>query len=251
MSRKRSHFYFVQMLHRIKLNADQEQIVNFAAKGHNLLITGQAGVGKSEVVKRIISDANARGRKIGVICSSGIACQVYDRGVASTVHSFCGLMTAELPWRQVIDRSLSNSLVCDRVKAIDLIIWDEASMSSRRMLELVNVIYHDLADDLGRVYPFTGKQLILVGEFLQLQPVPNMFDEGCYMFESPLFDHAISHRFALTKVMRQSEEDREFLNALSEIRFGQCTNETEAYLCSLSRELPSSLKECATHIFFP
>ena len=88
MSRKRSHFYFLQILHRIKLNVDQEQIVNFAAKGHNLLITGQAGVGKSEVVKRIISDANARGRKIGVICSSGIACQVYDRGVASTVHSF-------------------------------------------------------------------------------------------------------------------------------------------------------------------
>lgn len=77
-----------------------------------------------------------------------------------------------------------------------------------------------------------------------------MFDEGCYMFESPLFDHAISHRFALTKVMRQSEEDREFLKALSEIRFGQFSNETETYLCSLSRELPRHLKECATHIFF-
>lgn len=110
-------------------------------------------------------------------------------------------MTAELPWRQVIDRSLCNSLVCDCVKAIDMIIWDEASMSSRRMLELVNILHHDLADDLGCMYPFAGKQLILVGEFLQLQPVPNMFDEGCYMFESPLFDHAISHRFALTKVV--------------------------------------------------
>ena len=238
------------MFYRIKLSADQEHIVTFAAKGHNLLITGQAGVGKSEVVKRIMSDGKARGRKIGVICSSGIACQVYDRGVASTVHSFYGLMTAELPWRQVIDRSLCNSLVCDRVKAIDVIIWDEASMSSRRMLELVNILHHDLANDLGRMYPFARKQLILVGEFLQLQPVPNMFDEGCYMFESPVFDHAISHRFALTKVMRQSEEDREFLKALSEIRFGQCSEETETYLCSLSRELPLSLKECATHIFF-
>ena len=66
--------------------------------------------------------------------------------------------------------------------------------------------------------PFAGKQLILVGKFLQLQLVPNMFDEG--MFESPLFDHAISHRFALTKVMHISKEDREFLNALSEIGFG-------------------------------
>jgi len=39
------------MLYSIKLNADQEPIVTFAAKGHNLLITAQAGVGKSEVVK--------------------------------------------------------------------------------------------------------------------------------------------------------------------------------------------------------
>ena len=99
-SKNRSHLDFVPMLYRI--NADQERIVTFAAKGHNLLITGQAGVGKSEVIKQIIV-AKARGRKIGMICSSGIACQVYDRGVASTVHSFYGLMTAELPWRQLID----------------------------------------------------------------------------------------------------------------------------------------------------
>ena len=237
------------MFFRIKLNADQEEIGSFAAKGDNLLITGQAGVGKSEVVKRIIANAKARGRTIGVICSSGITCQVYDCGVASTVHSCYGLMTAELPWCQVIDRSLGDSVVCDHVKALDIIIWDEASMSSRRMLELVNVMHHKLAEGLSRMYPFAGKQLIVVGKFLQLQLVPNMFDEGCYMFETPLFDFAISHRIGLTKVMRQSQEDQQFLKALSEIRMGQCSEETESYLSSLSKVLPPPLQESATHIF--
>jgi len=65
--------------------------VNFALEGHNLLITGQAGVGKSEVIKAFIGKAKEAGKEIGVICSSGIACQVYDRGVASAVHSFYGL----------------------------------------------------------------------------------------------------------------------------------------------------------------
>ena len=85
-------------------------------------------------------------------------------------------------------------------------------MSSRRMLELVNILHHDLADDLGHMYPFAGKQLILVGEFLQL-----LLDKGYYMFELSLFDHVISHRFVLTKVVRQSEGDQEFLKALLEI----------------------------------
>ena len=135
-------FYF-----RVQLNGDQQQIVQFAAEGHNLLITGQAGVGKSEVVKRIIQNAKASGKTIGLICSSGIACQVYDRGEASTVHSFYGLSTAELPWRKVVHRSLENSLIRERVKAIDIIIWDEASMSSQRIFELVNFLHHELATD--------------------------------------------------------------------------------------------------------
>ena len=135
---------------RIQLNRNQQEILKFAAEGHNLLITGQAGVGKSEVVKRIIATLNERGRTVGIICSSGIACQVYDRGVASTVHSFYGLMTADLAWRQSTDPS--PTLVCNRVRAIDAIIWDEASMSSQRMFELVNCLHHELFfEDVGVV----------------------------------------------------------------------------------------------------
>ena len=42
---------FSRGIFRIHLNGDQQEIIKFAAEGHNLLITGQAGVGKSEVVK--------------------------------------------------------------------------------------------------------------------------------------------------------------------------------------------------------
>ena len=61
-------FYFGYL--RVKLNKDQSQIVNFALQGHNLLITGQAGIGKSEVIKAFIG--NERGRK-------GNRCHMFQR----------------------------------------------------------------------------------------------------------------------------------------------------------------------------
>ena len=97
---------------RIQLNSDQKEIVDFAKAGHNLFITG---IYKNK--KQIIRCFKASRKIVGVICSSGIACQVLDRGTASTVHSFYGLSTAELPWRQLVDRSLGNSLIRERVKA--------------------------------------------------------------------------------------------------------------------------------------
>ena len=43
------------------LTPGQPQIVSVASRGHNLLITGQAGTGKSTVVEEIISNLNAVG----------------------------------------------------------------------------------------------------------------------------------------------------------------------------------------------
>ena len=60
-----------------------------------------------------------------------------------------------------------DSLVCHTVKAVDIIIWDEASMSSRRMFEVVNFIHHKLASDYWKNIPFSGKQMVLIGKFLQ------------------------------------------------------------------------------------
>jgi len=163
------------------------------------------------------------------------------------IFSFYGLSTAELPWRQVIDRSAENSVVRDRIKALDIIVWDENSMSSQRMFELVNFLHHELANDDCKNRPFAGKQMVLIGEFLQLQPVPNLFDEGRFMFYSPLFDFAISHRFGLTTVIRQQNPE---LAALAEIREGGCSIATEQYLTSLQRQLPWEPQRTTTQIYF-
>ena len=49
-------------------------------------------------------------------------------------------------------------------------------MSSQRISELVNAINHKAFPNENIPNPFAGKQIIVVGEFLQLCPVPNEFD---------------------------------------------------------------------------
>ena len=59
-----------------KLIDEQAEVYQFARNGHNILITGQAGTGKSTVVNAIRNDCKQRGLQVDLICSSGIACQV-------------------------------------------------------------------------------------------------------------------------------------------------------------------------------
>ena len=146
-------------------------------------------------------------------------------------------------------KAVDNHLVIQRVNSADLIIWDEASMSSQRIFKLVNVMHHQLTnDEFSKTNPFAGKQMVLVGEFLQLRPVPSTFDQGNFMFLSPLFASAIPHRFELTQIIRQS--DPTFLFAISEIRLGKCSEASERFLSSLQRDLSREVEKDATHIFF-
>ena len=217
------------------LTPGQAEVVSIACKGHNLLVTGQAGTGKSTVVNEIIAS----------VCSSGLSCTVYEPGLPSTVHSHYGLGTAELPWRKLVERSLGNEMVVNNLKKCDTVIWDEASMSSQQMFELVNLIHHKLSHQQEELKPFGGKQIILVGEFLQLRPVPSDLDE---MFNSVVFQRAITHRFEMTGVMRHADE--EFLSALRDIRLGKCSQRTSEYFSALSHTLSPEIESKATHIYF-
>ena len=153
--------------------------LDIVERGHNLLVTGQAGTGKSFLVRAMYDRLKDQGKKVEIVCASGIAGSVYsDKIRTSTVHACYVLRTADLPFKLVIERAISNNLVEERIKRVDTIIWDEVSMSSRRVFELVNGIHVVFAPSCESSYLFGGKQVVLVGDFLQLRPVANFFDLG-------------------------------------------------------------------------
>ena len=63
-----------------------------------MLISGQAGTGKSFVVSHILKSLRSKGLKVLVTCAGGISCSVYEESVRSrTVHSQYALQTADMP----------------------------------------------------------------------------------------------------------------------------------------------------------
>ena len=83
----------------------------------------------------------------------------------------------------------------------------------------------------------------VVGEFLQLRPVPGTFDEGEFMFRAELFQKVITHRFELKTMIRQSFCDNTVL--VRELRLGQCSLET-----GILRSLDRPLEKETVNIFF-
>ena len=94
---------------------------------------------------------------MGIVCSSGIAGTLYTEINASTVHSFYRVRTAELQWKQLVEGSSRNSQLAEKIQKLDCLIWDEVSMSSRRILELVNMIHLHVNKALDSPRLFNGK----------------------------------------------------------------------------------------------
>lgn len=96
-------------------------------------------------------------------------------------------------------------------------------MSSRLVFKLVNAIHHEIAEGENTHNPFGSKQITIVGEFLQLRPVPSTFDNGEFMFCSQLFSLVITHSFELTTMMSHNLCDKTFITVLKELCSGTCS----------------------------
>ena len=121
-------------------------------------------------------------------------------------------------------------------------------MSSERLFNITNVINQKIKDNN---FGFGGVQVILVGDFWQLKPIPNVLDAGVPIYESKLFNTVFPHRYELTTILRQEESEMRLKHALDEVRTGNCDDETEAYLMSLSRECTETDNSVPPlHIYF-
>ena len=112
----------------------------------------------------------------------------------------------------------------------------------------MNAIHHRLSQNAN---VFGGIQVLLVGDFWQLKPVKSALDAGRAIYESEIFNTVSPYRIDLQNVLRQQASEIRLRKALDQLREGNCDDETERYLTSLSRDFAANdITEDLLHIYF-
>lgn len=224
----------------VKLNFDQnlseiqQKAFNLFKDGKNLLLMGPAGTGKSKIVKTMYEYTKKETTKqMYMTSTTGIS--AYSIG-GVTIHSLLGIGTGELDIEALIRKVSCKKMYRDRIRNIDILVIDEASMLSGDLFEKM----HFLCQSIRRnTLFFGGIQMIFSMDPMQLLPVFNKNKElyknvdERLIVESPIFNKYFRNNgngndndniIVLTENFRQ-KKDPLFINILCRIRNGEYTEE--------------------------
>lgn len=184
-----------------------------------LLLIGKAGTGKSTFLRYII---NTIPKQFVVVAPSGIAARNVN---GMTIHSFFRFpIRTLLPEDDNIVEFNKNSLQRKVIESMDTLIIDEISMLRADILDAIDT---SLRKNTDSNLPFGGKQVILIGDIFQLEPVikkgndkdiiNEIYKSGNF-FEAKVLDKINLQTIELTKIYRQT--DKLFIDILNKIRLG-------------------------------
>ena len=196
---------------------------------NSVFLTGKAGTGKSTLLKYICAHTR---KKHVVLAPTGIA--AINAGGA-TLHSFFKLPFYPLlpddprfSFKKLRDFLKYNSAHQKLIREVELIIIDEISMVRADIIDFIDRVLRLYGRNLRE--PFGGKQLLLVGDIFQLEPVVksneremlNRYYPTPYFFSAKVFETMKLVSIELTKVYRQ--KDAAFIAVLDHIRTNQAGN---------------------------
>ncbi|MFC2448139.1 MAG: AAA family ATPase [Prevotella denticola] len=209
------------------------QIIQFT--NNSLFLTGKAGTGKSTFLRYISATTK---KKNVILAPTGIA--AINAG-GSTLHSFFKLPFYPLvpTDKRYSTRNLRSTMKyngdkCKLLREVELIIIDEISMVRADIIDFIDKVLRIYNRNMRE--PFGGKQLLLVGDIYQLEPVLKEEDRqllqpyyaSSYFFDAKVFQDYPLVSIELNKVYRQN--DPSFISILDHIRTNQVSDNDLRYI---------------------
>lgn len=179
----------------MKLTNGQQHALEMFSSGKNLLLLGDSGTGKSTLVSAIVKEAQAKGKKVAMTASTGIAAQLIGgRTVHSLLRAYPGMSLNGIDYAKKVVG----------LEDISVLIIDEISMIGSSFIEYLynclNCAGHHI-------------QLVVVGDFFQLPPV-----KDAYAFTSSYWKALDLTPCILTEIIRQKDAD--FIHNIRLLQYG-------------------------------
>lgn len=205
------------------LSADQQRVYRMVVNDRkNVLMLGEGGTGKTELIKLIAKEFKALRIKVEVTASTGKAALLIG---GSTVHSFAGIKKGTGTVAELLALVRGNRYVRARWRNTKVLILDEVSMISAELLYKLDRIARAIRPS-GMKKPFGGMQILASGDFLQLPPV-----KADYCFKHACFDaiFPVAQRVVLMHNFRQ-DKDPGFRKVLQSMRWSNISAEADALM---------------------
>jgi len=216
---------------QLELNEEQQRFVDLVLANHNVLLSGGGGTGKSVAVRELMRKLRDQETKFAVTAPTGCAALLLG---GQTLHSF----------GRGVHNHFGSFNKCwgghdegEFFRKLQLLIIDEVSMVHTEYLDWLSATISHIRFNPK---PFGGIQLVFIGDYLQLEPIPTDFCDltksqlpsqlaeknipvGVRQFSTPSFCSDVLRRgcfvpVLLTKVQRQ--KDAEFIECLRLVRRG-------------------------------
>ena len=231
----------------VVFNKEQQEAFDLIVNGiGNVLLTGNAGTGKSFVIKHAIQALHDKNKTIQVCATTGLAAtaidgktfhsvfsifpkfaaQFYDRDGRpihpQTIQGLINLTLDDLPVHKG-DLKKKQRDTARLIRSLDVIIIDEVSMMHVHDLRRLDAQLQNVRNNKR---PFGGIRMVFVGDFLQLEPVHNNNaavglprGKSAFAYESDVsWKNAGIQIIQLTKIVRQ--QDEYFATFLNNVRCG-------------------------------
>jgi hypothetical protein len=203
----------------IVLTDEFTDVLGRLRSGQSLFLTGKAGTGKSTLIRTFMAESE---RSLIVAAPTGIAALNVE---GYTIHRLFGFRPS-VTLEDVRSEEYRPGRFTPVLKSLDTLIIDEVSMVRADLFDCVVAALERFGPKPGT--PLGGVQVVLVGDLHQLPPVVTENEragllrhyDSPYFFSAQSFDKSVFPTFELTRVFRQSGDQRlvTLLNAVREGR---------------------------------
>lgn len=184
----------------------QKDAFEILKRGHNVLLTGFAGSGKSYLLEEFASWARGNKKNVVMTATTGIAATNIN---GKTIHNYSNLGVRERIDLESTEKviSLANNMRDHYKKSIintDILVIDEISMLHDYQLNAVDKIIRIIRKNDS---PFGGLQVILSGDFFQLPPIARNNVQTNFVTQSDSYINGNFKVCYLEEYWRQNKSD--------------------------------------------